>query len=61
LPAACLEPQRVVRIVLRRDGDAHRVSVFADGLEHPLALLAARCGGLGPDCGRGVSYRLARR
>ena len=50
--------RRVVRILLGPDGRARRVSVFATGLEHPLALLAAGRSLLLADWGRGVIYRI---
>jgi hypothetical protein len=53
--------RRVVRIELGRDGRARKVTTFADGFDHPLALLASRHGLLVADWGRGVVYRIARR
>ena len=54
--------RRVVRIRLRANGTARRVTVFASGFAHPLALLVDRRGGLlVADWGRGVVYRIARR
>jgi glucose/arabinose dehydrogenase len=38
--------RRVVRVELRPNGTARRVSVFASGFGHPLALLVDKCGGL---------------
>jgi glucose/arabinose dehydrogenase len=53
--------RRVVRIQLRPNGTAGRVSVFASGFAHPLALLVDQRGGLlVADWGRGVVYRIAR-
>jgi hypothetical protein len=46
---------------LRPDGTARRVSVFASGFAHPLALLVDRRGALlVADWGRGVVYRISR-
>ncbi len=54
--------RRVVRVHLRPNGTASRVSVFASGFAHPLALLPDRRGGLlVADWGRGVVYRIAAR
>ena len=54
--------RRVVRIELKKDGTASRVTVFASGFAHPLALLAARGGGLlVADWGRGIVYRIQAR
>jgi glucose/arabinose dehydrogenase len=54
--------RRVVRIRLRPNGTASRVSVFASGFAHPLALLVDRRGALlVADWGRGVVYRVAAR
>jgi glucose/arabinose dehydrogenase len=53
--------RRVVRIELGRNGAARRVTTFADGFDHPLALLGERRGLLVADWGRGVVYRIARR
>jgi glucose/arabinose dehydrogenase len=53
--------RRVVRIELGRDGRARKVTTFADGFDHPLALLASRHRLLVADWGRGVVYRIARR
>jgi glucose/arabinose dehydrogenase len=51
--------RRVVRVELRPNGTARRVSVFASGFSHPLALLVDRLGGLlVADWGRGTVYRL---
>ena len=53
--------RRVVRVQLRPDGTARRVSVFASGFAHPLALLVDQRGGLlVADWGRGVVYRISR-
>jgi hypothetical protein len=53
--------RRVVRVQLRANGTARRVTVFASGFAHPLALLVAQRGGLlVADWGRGVVYRLWR-
>jgi glucose/arabinose dehydrogenase len=52
--------RRVVRVSLRKNGTASRVSTFASGFAHPLALLVDRRGGLlVADWGRGVVYRIA--
>jgi glucose/arabinose dehydrogenase len=51
--------RRVVRIDMR-GGRAHRVTTFADGLDHPLALLASSGGLLVADWGRGLVYRIAQ-
>jgi len=52
--------RRVVRIQLRPNGTARRVSVFASGFAHPLALLADQRGGLlVADWARGVVYRIS--
>ena len=52
--------RRVVRIRLRPNGTARRVSVFASGFAHPLALLADQRGGLlVADWGRGAVYRIS--
>jgi glucose/arabinose dehydrogenase len=54
--------RRVVRVELRRDGTARRVTSFASGFAHPLALLVDRRGGLlVADWGRGVIYRIQAR
>src|SRR5947208_579683 len=54
--------RRVVRVALRKDGTARRVTTFASGFAHPLALLPDRRGGLlVADWGRGVVYRISRR
>jgi len=54
--------RRVVRIELKKDGTASRVTVFASGFAHPLALLADRGGGLlVADWGRGIVYRIQAR
>nr|MBA2568858.1 PQQ-dependent sugar dehydrogenase [Actinomycetota bacterium] len=54
--------RRIVRIDLRPDGRARRVIEFADGFDHPLALLVDREGGLlVADWGRGVIYRIQAR
>jgi glucose/arabinose dehydrogenase len=54
--------RRVVRIELKKDGTARRVTVFASGFAHPLALLADRGGGLlVADWGRGLVYRIQVR
>ena len=54
--------RRVVRVQLRPNGTARKVSVFASGLPHPLALLPDRAGGLlVADWERGIVYRIARR
>jgi glucose/arabinose dehydrogenase len=52
--------RRVVRIQLRPNGTARRVSVFASGFAHPLALLVDQRGGLlVADWGRGLVYRVS--
>jgi glucose/arabinose dehydrogenase len=54
--------RRLVRVVLADSGDASRVSTFADGFDHPLALALDRHGALlVADWGRGVIYRIQRR
>jgi glucose/arabinose dehydrogenase len=54
--------RRVVRIRLRANGTARRVSVFASGFAHPLALLVDHRGGLlVADWGRGIVYRVQAR
>jgi glucose/arabinose dehydrogenase len=54
--------RRVVRIDLRPDGKARRVIEFADGFDHPLALLVDPGGGLlVADWGRGMIYRIQAR
>jgi glucose/arabinose dehydrogenase len=54
--------RRVVRVELRPNGTARRVSVFASGFAHPLALLVdQRDGLLVADWGRGVVYRIRAR
>jgi glucose/arabinose dehydrogenase len=54
--------RRVVRVELKKDGTASRVTVFASGFAHPLALLADRGGGLlVADWGRGIVYRIQAR
>ena len=54
--------RRVVRVELRPNGTARRVSVFASGFAHPLALLVDKRGGLlVADWGRGVVYRIQPR
>ena len=51
--------RRVVRVDLAPNGSARRVTTFASGFAHPLALLADRQGGLlVADWGRGVVYRI---
>jgi glucose/arabinose dehydrogenase len=53
--------RRVVRVQLRA-GRPARVTSFASGFAHPLALLVDRRGGLlVPDWGRGVVYRIQAR
>jgi hypothetical protein len=52
--------RRVVRIVLGRRGSARRVTTFATGFDHPLALLSARGGLLVADWGRGIVYRISK-
>jgi glucose/arabinose dehydrogenase len=54
--------RRVVRLELRPDGTARRVTVFASGFAHPLALLVDHRGGLlVADWGRGTVYRIQAR
>jgi glucose/arabinose dehydrogenase len=54
--------RRVVRVELRPNGTARRVTSFASGFAHPLALLVDRRGGLlVADWGRGVVYRIQAR
>jgi glucose/arabinose dehydrogenase len=54
--------RRVVRVQLRPNGAASRVTTFASGFAHPLALLVDRAGGLlVADWGRGVVYRIQAR
>ena len=54
--------RRVVRVVLGRDGRARRITTFASGFEHPLALLVDKRGALlVADWGRGVVYRIESR
>jgi glucose/arabinose dehydrogenase len=51
--------RQVVRIQLNRRGHASRVSVFASGFDHPLALVVDRPGGLlVADWGTGIVYRI---
>ncbi len=51
--------RRVVRVRLAPDGARSRVSVFADGFEHPLAIAVDSQGALlVADYGRGVVYRI---
>jgi glucose/arabinose dehydrogenase len=51
--------RKLVRIELGKDGRAKRVTTFARGLDHPLALVVDRSGGLlAADWGRGVIYRI---
>jgi glucose/arabinose dehydrogenase len=52
--------RRVVQIVLGRRGSARRVTTFATGFDHPLALLSARGGLLVADWGRGIVYRISK-
>ena len=53
---------RVVRVQLAPNGRARRVSAFASGFGHPLALLVDPGGGLlVADWGRGVVYRIQAR
>jgi glucose/arabinose dehydrogenase len=53
--------RRVVRIDLAPNGKARRVTTFASGFAHPLALLFDRKGGLlVADWGRGVVYRIQK-
>jgi glucose/arabinose dehydrogenase len=54
--------RRVVRLDLLPDGRSRRVTEFADGFDHPLALLVDPQGGLlVADWGRGVIYRIQAR
>jgi glucose/arabinose dehydrogenase len=50
--------RRIVRVML---GRSPRITTFADGFDHPLALLPAKRGLLVADWGRGVIYRISRR
>jgi hypothetical protein len=52
----------VVRVDLRPNGSARRVTVFASGFPHPLALLVDRWGGLLiADWGPGIAYWIVAR
>jgi glucose/arabinose dehydrogenase len=52
--------RKLVRIELPKDGRATRVSTFARGFDHPLALVVDPQGGLlVADWGRGVIYRIS--
>jgi glucose/arabinose dehydrogenase len=54
--------RRVVRVELRPNGTARRVTSFASGFAHPLALLVDKRGGLlVADWGPGVVYRIQAR
>ena len=54
--------RRVVRIRLGANGKATRVTEFARGFDHPLALVVDRTGALlVADWGRGVVYRIQAR
>lgn len=54
--------RRVVRVELRPNGTARRVTTFASGFAHPLALLVDKRGGLLlADWGPGVIYRIQAR
>ena len=54
--------RRVVRVELGRTGRESRVSVFASGFDHPIAVAVDRRGGLlVADHGRGVIYRIQAR
>jgi glucose/arabinose dehydrogenase len=54
--------RRVVRVELRPNGTARRVTTFASGFAHPLALLVDRRRGLlVADWGRGIVYRIHAR
>jgi glucose/arabinose dehydrogenase len=54
--------RRIVRVQLRPNGTASKVTVFASGFAHPLALLPDHTGGLlVADWERGIVYRIARR
>jgi glucose/arabinose dehydrogenase len=54
--------RRVVRVDLLPDGRSRRVTKFADGFDHPLALAVDPRGGLlVADWGRGVIYRIQAR
>jgi hypothetical protein len=51
-----------VRVELRPNGTARRVTSFAAGFAHPLALLVDKRGGLlVADWGPGVVYRIQAR
>jgi glucose/arabinose dehydrogenase len=54
--------RRVVRVTLPRAGHPARVTTFASGFEHPLAVLVGKRGALlVADWGRGVVYRIEAR
>ena len=54
--------RRVVRVELKKDGTAVASPCSRTGFAHPLALLAARGGGLlVADWGRGIVYRIQAR
>jgi glucose/arabinose dehydrogenase len=54
--------RRVVRVQLNRTATSARVSTFASGIDHPLALAVDRGGALlVADWGRGVIYRIQAR
>jgi hypothetical protein len=48
------------RRLVRVDPRSGRVTRFAEGFDHPLALLGASRGLLVADWGRGIVYRLSR-
>jgi glucose/arabinose dehydrogenase len=52
--------RRVVRVPVLRGGRLGSATTFADGFDHPLALLPAGRALLVADWGRGVVYRLGR-
>jgi glucose/arabinose dehydrogenase len=53
--------RHVVRMTLGPEGNARRTEAFAEGFDHPLALLPAKNGLLVADWGRGVIYRISHR
>jgi glucose/arabinose dehydrogenase len=60
--ASARHGRRIVRLDLLPDGRSRRVTEFADGFDHPLALAVDRRGGLlVADWGRGVIYRIQAR
>ncbi len=54
--------RRVVRVELAANGSESKVSIFAEGFEHPLAVAVDRKGALlVADYGRGLIYRIQAR